>query len=84
LKKVKSFLKGWGFNLVGIRRKRKKEIQEELMELEGMEEKCTLNMDKISARINLKVELLNILDEEELFWYKRCHETWLLKGDNNT
>jgi hypothetical protein len=54
LKKVKSFLKGWGFNLVGIRRKRKKEIQEELMELEGMEEKCTLNMDKINARINLK------------------------------
>jgi hypothetical protein len=24
------------------------------------------------------------MDEEELHWFKRSHETWLLKGDNNT
>jgi hypothetical protein len=30
------------------------------------------------------VELWHILDEEELHWYKRCHEKWLLEGDNNT
>jgi hypothetical protein len=35
-------------------------------------------------RAQLKTELLQILDEEELFWFKRCHETWLLKGDGNT
>jgi hypothetical protein len=28
--------------------------------------------------------LIHFLDEEELYWYNRCHETWLLKGDNNT
>jgi hypothetical protein len=28
--------------------------------------------------------LFTILDEEELYWFKRCNETWLLKGDNNT
>jgi hypothetical protein len=24
------------------------------------------------------------MDEEELHWYKRSYENWLLKGDNNT
>jgi hypothetical protein len=23
------------------------------------------------------------LEDEELYWFKRCHETWLLKGDCN-
>jgi hypothetical protein len=32
----------------------------------------------------MKTELLQILDEEELYWFKRCQENWLLKGDNNT
>jgi hypothetical protein len=27
---------------------------------------------------------MKILDEEEMYWYKRSHENWLLKGDNNT
>jgi hypothetical protein len=34
--------------------------------------------------MDLRVELYNILDEEELVWFKRSHEAWLLKGDNNT
>jgi hypothetical protein len=29
-------------------------------------------------------EMLHILEEEELFWFKRSHKTWLLQGDNNT
>jgi hypothetical protein len=32
----------------------------------------------------LLTELHRLLDEEELFWYRRCHETWPLKGDNKT
>ena len=27
---------------------------------------------------------MNILEEEELYWFKRSHENWLHKGDNNT
>jgi hypothetical protein len=34
--------------------------------------------------VNLNAELLHMLDEEELYWYRGCNETWLLKGDNNT
>jgi hypothetical protein len=35
LKKVKKYLKGWGFNLSGTRKKRKHQIQEELRDLRG-------------------------------------------------
>jgi hypothetical protein len=83
MKKVKKFLKGWGFNKVGSEKKRKKDINEEIMPLEEMEEINPVNMDQI-RRNELKAELMKILDNEELYWYKRCHETWLLKGDNNT
>jgi hypothetical protein len=84
LKKVKNFLKGWGFNLAGNRKKRKKEIENLIMELEEQEECGPLSSDLIMKRINLKVELFQIMDEEELHWFKRSHENWLLKGDNNT
>jgi len=29
-------------------------------------------------------QILEILSEEELYWCKRAHSTWLLEGDNNT
>jgi hypothetical protein len=49
-----------------------------------VEENGTLSDDQIKNRIELKIELFHILDEEELYWYKRSHETLLLKGDSNT
>jgi hypothetical protein len=84
LKKVKKYLKGWGFNLSGTRKKRKHQIQEELRDLEVMEEQCALDENHIRKRIELKVELFQILEDEELYWYKRSHKDWLLRGDNNT
>jgi hypothetical protein len=38
----------------------------------------------MKERMDLTVELYHIMEEEELIWFKRSHETWLLKGDNNT
>jgi hypothetical protein len=75
---VRKFLKGWGYNLSGSR---KKEIQETLQKLE---ESFPLSDAVIKHRLDIKLELFKILDEGELYWFKRCHETWLLKGDNNT
>jgi hypothetical protein len=83
LKKVKKFLKGWGFNLSGTRKRRKKEVAEEMADLETLEEGNTLSHDHLRRKVELKTELLHIL-EEELYWFKRSHENWLLKGDNNT
>jgi hypothetical protein len=72
-----------GFNKVGQNKKRKREINEEIMKLENMEEMGQLSETRIRKKNALKVELLKILGEEE-YWYKRSHENWLLKGDSNT
>jgi hypothetical protein len=74
LKNVKKYLKGWGFNLSGARKKRKHTIQEELRDLEILEEHGALDEDHIRSRVDLNTELFQILEDEELYWYKRCHE----------
>jgi hypothetical protein len=63
---------------------RKKEIMEELAELEVLEEMSSLNSEQNIRRMELNVELFKIMEEEELYWYKRSHETWLLNCDLNT
>jgi hypothetical protein len=49
-----------------------------------MEEYGPLNLSQIEKKVGLTSELLHVLEDEELYWYKRNHENWLLKGDNNT
>jgi hypothetical protein len=80
LKKFKKYFKGWGFNRQG----EKQEMQEELWELEHMEEDNILNAAQYMRKSDLQCESMRLLEEEELYWYKRSHEQWLLKGDNNT
>jgi hypothetical protein len=81
---VKKVLKGWDFNASGARKQKKKRLMEEIADLELMEEMGSLNLEQSKKRIDLTAELYQILEEEELVWYKRSHETWLLKGDLNT
>jgi hypothetical protein len=52
--------------------------------LEQKEEESTLNEKQIRGRCTLLAELYKMLEEEELYWFRRCHEKWLLQGDNNT
>jgi hypothetical protein len=80
LNKVRQFLKGWGI----IRLAKKKKEIEDLLGKIGEEEVNSLSEARIREIMALKVELLQILDDEEVHWFKRCHETWLLKGDNNS
>jgi hypothetical protein len=46
---------------------RKREIEEELMDLEHTEETLFLSKDQIMKKNLLKSELLGILEEEELY-----------------
>lgn len=73
-----------GLNQAGINKKRKKEIQNRILEIENKEENMILTNTEMEERVKLQTELLSILEIEELYWFKRSHETWLLKGDNNT
>jgi hypothetical protein len=84
IKLLKQFFKGWGFNKQGGTRKRRKELQEELAVLESMEEDIGLSAEQIERKTWLLVENLKSLEQEELYWYERSHETWLLKSDTNT
>jgi hypothetical protein len=67
IKKVKKFLKGWGFNRAGSPKKRKKEIYEAPSNLEQKEEESTLNEEQIRGRCTLLAELYKMLEEEELY-----------------
>lgn len=35
-------------------------------------------------KVEVIVELQKLLAEEEIFWFEKFHENWLLKGDQNT
>jgi hypothetical protein len=84
LKLVKQYFKGWGLNLQGELRKLKKELQEELIILENLEETIGLTSDQWHRKTWIISEILRLLEQEELYWYNRSHETWLLQGDLNT
>ena len=75
----KQYFKGWGFNQQGAARK-KREMQEELLALEILEEDELINSEKVLRKVALKCEVMKLLEDEELHWFKRCHETWLCKG----
>lgn len=84
LKLIKQYFKGWGFNLQGDLRKQRTFVSNELSQLETLEEVGDLSSQQIMKKIALIKETLVLLEQEEDYWLTRCHEQWLLKGDNNT
>jgi argonaute-like protein implicated in RNA metabolism and viral defense len=67
LKKIKRFMKGCGFNLSGARKKRKQDLYEIMADLETMEEVGSLDNVQLKKKVDTKVLLLGILEEEELY-----------------
>ena len=65
-------------------RKKRKDYQSELGMLESIEEEVGLSADQIDRKTWLLIENLKSLEQEEIYWCERSHQTWLLKGDNNT
>jgi len=84
LKRFKQFFKGWGFNVSGQQKKTKNDIHNELMALELDEEDAHLSLEQMLRKVYLRSEMMKILEQEELYWYKRSHEQWLHEGDMNT
>ena len=56
-------------------------VQEELLLLEQREEIQCLDLSQIQRKIVIHNK---ILEDEEAYWFKRAHTTWLHQGDNNT
>jgi hypothetical protein len=65
-------------------RKKRKEFQAELTELETIEEEDGLNSSQIDRKVWLMCENLKSFEEEEIYWYERSPANWLLQGDDNT
>ena len=65
-------------------RKKRKVYQNELAEIEAIEEGNVLSNDQLDRKTLLLCENLKCLEQEEMYWFERSHQTWLLKGDNNT
>jgi mannosylglycoprotein endo-beta-mannosidase len=60
------------------------EIKEELSFIETLEEANELPPDLSVSKTEISVELMKIYANEELLWYQKAHEKWLMEGDLNT
>jgi hypothetical protein len=59
-------------------------LKEELMSLEKKEEEGSLPIPLLERKTFIQRELLEVLEEEEMYWHKRSNPNWLLQGDKNT
>jgi hypothetical protein len=84
LRNVKTSLKGWGANVRGESLKLKKELLSELENLEALEKDNILSGPLFARKGEIQFKLMKIHEEEELYWFSRSSEKWLLEGDNNT
>jgi mannosylglycoprotein endo-beta-mannosidase len=64
--------------------KLKKELLSELENLENLEEDNILSGPLFARKGEIQFKLMQIYEEEELYWFSRSSEKWLLEGDNNT
>ena len=84
LKRFKQYFKTWGFNVQGERRKLRNNMQDELLNIEQAEENAMLSLSMYNRKVEIHSNILNMLEEDEIYWFKRSHEKWLHEGDNNT
>ena len=55
-----------------------------LLDLEIIEEDNILNYEQAQRKVQLQVEILKLLEDEELYLFRRSHSTCLSQGNNNT
>ena len=48
-----------------------------------LEETDVLSPELYCKKVDILVEIYNLLVEEEIAWMQKSHENWLLKGDRN-
>lgn len=61
-----------------------KHLQEEIQKIDLLEEQQNLSENVQERRTNLKLQLQQVLEDEEIFWKTRSRQTWLKEGDRNT
>ena len=70
--------------MVSKQKKRRKEIEQKLTEIDNIAEERDLFPQEWEVRYELEKEVEQIYLQEELWWQRRGGEQWLLRGDINT
>lgn len=59
-------------------------MQAELELLEALEEESPLNATDGPRKVEIMTLLHNLYADEEMYWFQRSHQKWLLEGDSNS
>jgi exonuclease III len=81
---LRRWLRGWSANMVSKQKKRRKEIEQKLTEIDNIAKERDLFPQEWEVRYELEKEVEQIYLQEELWWQRRGGEQWLLRGDSNT
>jgi hypothetical protein len=84
LKALKGDLRRWNNEVFGHVEKKKKDLLEEIRELDRLEEERDLDEEEKRKKLWLPMELERILLCEEISWRQKSRAIWLKEGDKNT
>jgi hypothetical protein len=84
LKALKVDLKKWNVEVFRDTEKRKKELEEELGELDRIVENRKLTVEEIIKRDECSHNLERTLFHEEVSWRQKSRALWLKEGNRNT
>ncbi|XP_047316984.1 uncharacterized protein LOC124920525 [Impatiens glandulifera] len=84
LKNLRKTLKSWFVGNRALFFSKVEVLSREILSIDGVEEVRDLSSTKISTRIHLVSELLELCKEEEIGVRQRSRAIWLQEGDKNT
>src|ERR1041385_4797607 len=70
--------------MFGHSKRWKKELREKSSIIEELEETDPLTPQSLCEKMEILVDLNELLVNEELYLLQQSHEKWLLQGDQNT
>jgi hypothetical protein len=84
MRAMRKHLSGWASHTTGILKKEKLRLSTIIDELEALAEVRLLSSIKIDLKSQANAQIAVLLREEEMKWYQRSKDQFILEGDSNT